>query len=103
LAKGGHVIITRLLCHEYVPLGFEIVIDRGSHAELGHKGESVPGSKGGIWNLWWNITLSDNPQTWDDEVKAINKMQERLSGLTDDYSSYVPRWPDSAVTTPIPA
>jgi len=76
---------TRLLGYEYVPPGFEIVLDHGSHAEYGHKDEIVPGSKGGIWNLWWNITLSDNPQTWDDEVKAINKMQERLSELTDDH------------------
>jgi hypothetical protein len=60
---------TELFPYEYVPAGFEIVIDLGSNAEYGSKGEIVPGSKGGIWNLWWNITLSDNPQTWDEEVK----------------------------------
>ncbi len=76
---------TKLFPYLYVPAGFEIVIDLGSGAEYGHQGEIVPGSKGGIWNLWWNITLSDNPQTWDDEVKAINKMQTRLSSLTDDH------------------
>ncbi len=76
---------TKLFPYEYVPPGFEIVIDLSSGAEHGHQGEIVPGSKGGIWNLWWNITLSDNPQTWDDEVKAINKMQTRLSNLTDGH------------------
>ena len=78
-------MVTKLFPYEDVPPGFEIVIDLGSGAEHGHQGEIVPGSKGGIWNLWWNITLSDNPQTWDDEVKAINKMQTRLSNLTDDH------------------
>jgi len=76
---------TKFFPYQYVPAGFEIVIDLGSNAEYGHKGEIVPGSKGGIWSLWWNITLSDNPQTWDDEVKAINRMQTRLSNLTDDH------------------
>ena len=78
-------MVTKLFPYEYVPPGFEIVIDLGSGAEHGHQGEIVPGSKGGIWNLWWNITLSDNPQTWDDEVMAINKMQEHLGKLTDNY------------------
>ena len=78
-------MVTKLFPYEYVPPGFEIVIDLGSGAEHGHQGEIVPGSKGGIWNLWWNITLSDSPQTWDDEVMAINKMQEHLGKLTDNY------------------
>jgi len=78
-------VATKLFPYEYVPAGFEILVDLGSGAEHGHKGEIVPGSKGGIWNLWWNITLSDNPQTWDDEVRAINKMQERLGELTDSH------------------
>jgi hypothetical protein len=81
--QGGQEVATKLFPYEYVPPGFEIVIDLGSGAEHGHKGEIVPGSKGGIWNLWFNINLSDHPQTWDDEVKAINKMQARLSDLTD--------------------
>jgi hypothetical protein len=78
---------TKLFPYQYVPAGFEIVIDLGSDAEHGHQGKIVPGSKGGIWNLWWNITLSDNPQTWDDEVKAINEMQTMLVNLPDDYRS----------------
>lgn len=75
----------KLFPYQHVPPGFEIVIDLSSGAEHGHQGEIVPSSKGGIWNLWWNITLSDNPQTWDDEVKAINQMQTRLGDLTDDH------------------
>ena len=63
---------TKLFPYQYVPTGFEIVIDLGSNVEHGHQGEIVPGSKGGIWNLWYNINYpsSDNPQDWDDEVKA---------------------------------
>ena len=80
-----HKMGNKFFPYEYVPAGFEIVIDLGSGAEYGHQGEIVPGSKGGIWNLWWNITLSDNPQTWDNEVKAINRMQTRISNLTDDH------------------
>ena len=76
---------TELFPYQYVPAGFEIVIDLGSGAEHGHRGEIVPGSGGGIWNLWWNVTLSDNPETWDDEVKAINRMQTKLGNLTDDH------------------
>ncbi|UCH42934.1 MAG: hypothetical protein JSW16_09050 [Dehalococcoidales bacterium] len=77
---------TELFSYRYVPPGFEIVIDLGSGAEHGHTGEIVsPGSKGGIWNLWFNITLSDNPEAWDDEVHAINKMQANLDTLTDDH------------------
>jgi len=75
---------TELFPYEHVPPGLEIVIDLASGAEQGHRGEIVPGSKGGIWNLWWSITLSDNPRTWDDEVKAINRMQGSLDDLTDD-------------------
>ena len=76
---------TKLFPYAYVPPGFEIVIDLSSLAEQGIKGEIVPGSKGGIWNLWFNITLSDNPMTWDDEVQAINRMQGQLSEVTDDH------------------
>lgn len=75
---------TELFPYEYVPAGFEIVIDLGSHAEDQINGEIVPGSKGGIWNLWFNTTLSDKPETWDDEVKAINRMQTALGNLNDD-------------------
>jgi len=76
---------TKLFPYQYVPAGFEIAIDLDSNAEYGAKGEIAPYSKGGIWNLWWNTTLSDNPETWDDEVKAINRMQTGLGNLNDDH------------------
>ena len=76
---------TALFPYEYVPAGLEIVIDLSSHAEDKINGEIVPGSKGGIWNLWFNTTLSDKPKTWDDEVKAINSMQTGLGNLSDDH------------------
>jgi hypothetical protein len=79
------IMNTKLFPYQYVPVGFEIAIDLGSGAEHGHQGEICPGSKGGIWNQWWNITLSDNPETWDNEVKAINSMQTGLGNLNDDH------------------
>lgn len=77
---------TKLFPYEYVPAGFEIVIDLGNGNEHGYQGDIHPGSKGGIWNLWFNINypLTDNPQAWDDEVKAINKKQTTLGNLTND-------------------
>jgi hypothetical protein len=62
----------RFISHQYVPSGFEILIDI-PELEMGK-----------IWNLWWNVTLSDDPETWDSEVILINKMQDRLSALSED-------------------
>jgi len=63
LLDGGHV-----------PPGFEVVIaDK----------EVCPGSKGGIWNLWWNVQLSDDPRAWDEEAKALNELQSKLELTTD--------------------
>jgi len=62
----------RFMSRQYVPSGFEILIE-------------IPKLEmGKAWNLWWNVTLSDDPETWDDEVKSINKMQDSLSGLSED-------------------
>ena len=63
----------RFISRQYVPSGFEILIEIPT-IEMGK-----------IWNLWFNITLSDDPETWDDEVKFINKMQDRLKGLSEDH------------------
>jgi len=82
---GENEMSTELFPYEYVPAGFEIVIDLDSQAGPRAKGEIAPSSKGGIWNLWWNTTLSDNPENWDDEVKAINNMQTGLGNLSDDH------------------
>jgi hypothetical protein len=46
--------------------------------------EICPGSSGGIWNLWWNIQLTDDPEAWDSEIKTINSIQDSLSELTRD-------------------
>jgi len=62
----------KLVAYEYVPLGFEIVID------------NIDVETGKIWNLWFNVKLTDNPETWDSEIKSINKMQSRLDELTVD-------------------
>ena len=65
----------RLVEREYVPSGFEIVIQ---------KEQICPGSSGGIWNLWWNVLLTDDPESWDDEIRRINDMQDRLEQLSTD-------------------
>ena len=91
---------TRLFPYQHVPVGFEIVIDLSIHTEDNINGEIVPGSKGGIWNLWFNTTLSDKPEIWDDEVKAINRMQTGLGNLNDDHTLSAPIWQDSADSTP---
>jgi hypothetical protein len=65
----------RLVAYEYVPTGFDLVI--------GGK-ELCPGSPGGIWNLWWNVQLSDDPEAWDSEVRLVNEFQKNLGGLTED-------------------
>ena len=62
----------KLVAYEYVPLGFEIVIDN-KDVEMGK-----------IWNLWHNIKLTDNPENWDSEINLTNKMQRGLDKLTVD-------------------
>jgi len=62
----------KLVAYEYVPLGFEIVIDN-KDAEMGK-----------IWNLWHNVKLTDDPESWDGEISQINEMQGRLGKLTTD-------------------
>ena len=59
----------KLVKYEYVPPGFEMLIEK----------KEVK-----AWNLWWNIKLTDDPDAWDSEIKAINRMQDRLSELTVD-------------------
>jgi len=63
----------KFMAFEYVPLGFEIVIDN-KDVEMGK-----------IWNLWHNVKLTDNPENWDGEINLINKMQGRLGKLTVDH------------------
>jgi len=63
------------LSHKYVPPGFEVLI--------GDK-QVCPGSNGGIWNLWWNVQLTDDPEAWDDEIRAVNRLQGGLSDVSRD-------------------
>jgi len=62
----------KLVAYEYVPLGFEIVI-KNTDVEMGK-----------VWNLWYNIKLTDDPKSWDSEIKSINKMQGMLGELSVD-------------------
>ena len=62
----------KLVAYEYVPLGFEIVINN-TDVEMGK-----------IWNLWHNVKLTDDPESWDSEINLINKLQGRLGKLTVD-------------------
>jgi hypothetical protein len=62
----------KLLAYEYVPAGFEMVIEN-EDVEMGK-----------IWNLWHNIKLTDDPASWDNEIKSINKMQSKLGELSVD-------------------
>jgi len=62
----------RLMVYEHVPLGFEIVINNAD-VEMGR-----------IWNLWHNVKLTDDPESWDSEISLINEMQGRLGKLTVD-------------------
>jgi len=57
----------KLVTYEYVPFGFEMVIEK---------------TEGKIWNLWYNVQLTDDPESWDSEVKSINRMQEKLGELS---------------------
>ncbi len=59
----------KLVAYEYVPLGFEMIIEK----------KEVK-----AWNLWWNVKLTDDPESWDDEIKSINEMQSKLKDLTSD-------------------
>ena len=62
----------KLLTYKYVPAGFEIVIEN-SDVEMGK-----------IWNLWHNVKLTDNPESWDNEIKSINTMQSNLGEVSVD-------------------
>ena len=59
----------KFVAYKYVPPGFEMVIEK----------KEVK-----AWNLWWNVQLTDDPESWDDEIKTVNKMQDRLGELTED-------------------
>ena len=68
--------LPRLISYQHVQAGFEIVINENS---------LYPGSGGGIWNLWWNVQLSDDAAVWDREIRALNTMQKDIGPLTSDH------------------
>ncbi len=45
----------------HVPHGFEIIL---ADNVLSH------GSKRDIWNLCWNVQLTDDPRAWDEEIPS---------------------------------
>jgi len=63
-------LVVDFLPQEHVPHGFEILL---ANKELS------PGNKGGIWNLWWNVQLTDDPRAWDKEIRALNTFQRELN------------------------
>jgi hypothetical protein len=65
--------------YPYVPPGFEMVLSEEDGVIL-----LSPGSGGGCWGLWFNVSLSDDPTSWDDEVLRLNQLQVTLPALSDD-------------------
>ncbi len=76
------------MTYEHVPLGFEIVINN-TDVEMGK-----------IWNLWHNVKLTDDPESWDPEIRLINEMQGRLDKLTVDQRLIPLKWRSSAGNVP---
>jgi len=60
----------RLLDYRYVHPGFDTVIGNDD-VEMGK-----------VWNLWFNVTLSDEPGKWDGQIRALNDIERALGGLT---------------------
>ena len=70
LEQGGNKMSAKFTAYEYVPSGFEMVIEN----------KEVK-----AWNLWWNVKeLTDDPEAWDNEIRLINQMQGKLGELTVD-------------------
>ena len=67
------------MTYPYVPLGFEMVLSEEDGVTL-----LSPGSCGGCWGLWFNVSLSDDPASWDDEVLRLNQLQVTLPALSDE-------------------
>jgi hypothetical protein len=59
----------KLLKYNRIPVGFEMVYDP-NNIEAGK-----------FWNLWFNITKTDNPKFWDREILQINRLQKKLECL----------------------
>ena len=67
---GQKKTTARLLEYRYVHPGFDIVIGNDD-VEMGK-----------VWNLWFNVTLTDEPRKWDAQIRALNDIERTLGGLT---------------------
>lgn len=65
--------------YTHVPPGFEMVLSDEEGTTL-----LSPGSGGGCWGLWFNVSLSDDPSSWDNEVERLNQLQLTLPALGDE-------------------
>ena len=63
----------RMVASRYVLPGFEMLIDNPD-LEMGR-----------VWNLWFNLSLTDDPEAWDDEIIFVNAMQSKLGELSMDH------------------
>ena len=52
----------KLVAYEYVSSGFEMVIVKNEVK---------------VWNLWWSIQLTDDPEAGDEEVREVNRRQRK--------------------------
>lgn len=55
-----------LLAYDYDPLGFEVVI-KNTDVEMGK-----------LWNLWHNLKLTDDPESWDREIHLVARALKRI-------------------------
>ena len=69
---GQKKTTARLLDYRYVHPGFETVIG-SDDVEMGK-----------VWNLWFNVTLSDEPGKWDGQIRALNDIEKALGGMTTE-------------------
>ena len=67
------------MAYQYVPLGFEMILSEENGVSL-----LSPGSGGGSWGLWFNVSLNDDPAIWDDEVKRLNQLQVTIPLIGDE-------------------
>ena len=62
---------TKFVAYKYVPLGFEMIIEKKQHH-----------SEARIFSHWFNVYLTDDPENWDNEITLMNEMQAKLGALT---------------------
>jgi hypothetical protein len=63
----------KLVAYKYVPIGFEMILEEEEYS-----------SDAKIFNHWFNLKITDDPTTWDNEIRLLNDMQEKLGELPDE-------------------